>query len=100
MASQQFIRSRALSDGAAEAETLLNRYPDISEQELASLIRTFTHLPLLDFGLLAADDRLGPRLDAFYADHGDKLRTPVSTLSWVSAVLATVAIVLFFWAAA
>ena len=90
MASQQYLRSRALSESATEAETLLNRYPNISEQELAILIRTFANLPLLDFGLLAADQRLGAKLDAFYADHGDKLRPPLSELTWALAVPALI----------
>ena len=86
MASQPYLRSRALSESAAGAETLLSRYPDISEQELASLIRTFANLPLLDFGLLAADERLGVKLDAVYADHGDKLRPPLIGLTSAIAV--------------
>ncbi|MBT2133651.1 hypothetical protein KK137_04825 [Croceibacterium sp. LX-88] len=97
MATQHFSRSRALSEGAAEAETLLNRYPEISEQELDTMIRTFTHLPLLDFGLLAADERLGGKLDAFYADHGDKLRPPLSGMVWAIAVpVLIVAIALIY----
>ena len=81
MASQPYFRSRGLSPRAARAEALLYRYPEISEQELADLIRTFANLPLLDFGLFAADQRLGAKLDAFYADHGEKLR-PSLPLTW------------------
>ena len=47
-------------------------------------------MPLLDFGLLAADQRLGAKLDAFYADHGDKLRPPLSELTWALAVPALI----------
>jgi hypothetical protein len=100
MASQHYSRSRELSKGAVKAEALLNRYPDLSEQELASLIRTFAHLPLLDFGLMAADERLGEKLDEFYRDHGDKLRAPLSGLSWAISLLAVLAIVLLVWAVA
>jgi hypothetical protein len=66
MASLHYSRSRALSDGAVRAEALLKRYPDITEPELASLISTFANLPFLDFGLMAADERLGAKLDEFY----------------------------------
>ena len=100
MASQLYSRSRGLSQGAAEAQTLLKRYPDLTEQELASLIRQFKNLPLLDFGLMSADERLGDRLDEFYRDHGDKLRAPLSGLAWAVSLLAVVAIVLLAWAVA
>lgn len=100
MASQQYLRSRSLSKSAAEAETLLNRYPDLSEQELALLIRRFQNLPLLDFGLLAADRKLGDKLDAFYRDHGDKLRAPLSAFSWAVAILVVLAIVVLVWTVA
>lgn len=98
MASRDPSRSRALSPTAAEAETLLARYPDISEEELESLIRKFQHLPLLDFGLLAADERLGRKLDEFYHDHGDKLRPPLWGISLTMAILSATAIVLLAWA--
>jgi hypothetical protein len=97
MASQHYLRSRGLSETAAKAESLLNRYPDLSEQELASLIRKFKNLPLLDFGLLAADQQLGDKLDEFYRDHRDKLRAPLSGLSWTMALFVVLAIVLFVW---
>ena len=71
MANQSYFTSRGLSESAIDAEALLNRYPDISEQELATLIRTLAELPLLNFGL-------------FYADHGAKLRPPVTR--WAIAV--------------
>ena len=100
MASQHYSRSRALSKGAAKAETLLSRYPDLTEKELASLIRKFQNLPLLDFGLLAADERLGDKLDEFYRDHGDKLRPPLSGLSWAMALLVVLAIILLAWSVA
>lgn len=89
MANENFW-SRGLSDQAANAEVLLARYPNITEQELEDLIRTFARLPLLDFGLVAADDRLGAKLDAFYTDHGDRLRTPLEGVAMVLALLAFV----------
>ena len=98
MATQHYSRSRELSDGALEAEALLIRYPDLSEQELATLIRTFSHLPLLDFGLMAADERLGAKLDAFYRDHGEKLRPPVSGVIWAMGVPAVIVLGLIYWA--
>lgn len=99
MASQYHSRSRELSHYAAQTETLLNRYPDISESELETLIRSFAKFPLLDFGVIAADERLGTKLDAFYRDHGDKLRPPMTDVMWALTVPAVIAIaLLFYWA--
>lgn len=99
MASQYYSRSRELSHNAAKAEMLLNRYPNVSEEELSTLIQCFARFPLLDYGIIAADERLGPKLDAFYADHSDKLRPPIADLMWAFAVPAVIVIaVVFYWA--
>lgn len=95
MASQHFSRSSGLSRSALRAQALLNRYPDISEQEVAILVRTFAQLPLLDFGLMAADGQLEHKLDAFYRDHTDKLRPRVGGLMWVLTSVAIVVAVLW-----
>ena len=101
MASLHYSRSRALSDDAVRAETLLVRYPDLSEQELADLLRTFARLPLLDFGLIAADRRLGAHLDSFYDDHGHRLWPPLSKWAWAVAVpLVMVTLALLYSAVA
>ena len=98
MASLHYSRSRELSHNAAKTETLLNRYPDVSDAELDTLIRSFAKFPLLDFGILAADDRLGPKLDAFYRDHSDKLRPPLSDVVWAVAVPAVIAVAaILYW---
>lgn len=55
------------------AEHLLGRYPALSEQELAELVNLFPHLNMVTRGLMAADDRMGARVEAFYRDHGGKL---------------------------
>ena len=99
MATQYFSRSRELSHNAANAERLLNRYPDLSEQELETLIRSFARFPLLDYGIIAADDALGPKLDAFYRDHGDKLRPPFEHVAWGLAVPVVIVLAIaFYWA--
>ena len=100
MANQQFSRSLDLSDRALEAETLLNRYPNLTEAELSTLIRTLTKLPLLDFGLMAADERMGQKLDEFYREHGHELRSPVFGLTWALAFPAALALGLLYWAVA
>src|SRR3546814_20491361 len=86
MATQFHSRSREPSEMAVRAEALLSRYPDLSEPELASLIHTFPYLPILDVGLMTADDRLSEKLEAFHRNHGHKLRAPASSLDRKSVV--------------
>jgi len=97
MSSRSYFQSRGLSQDAAKAEALLYRYPNISEEELASLIRTFSHFPLLDFGLLAADERLGAKLEAFYADHAEKLRPPLTLIEWMIGIGAVVGLLVLIY---
>ena len=86
MATKFNFKSSDFTERASDAEALLNRYPDVDDRELATLIETFKNLPLLDFGILAADQRMGAKLDAFYEDHGDKLRPPLTGVMWAAAV--------------
>lgn len=84
MATRYHLRSSDLTESAVNAEVLLYRYPDIGEGELDTLIETFKNLPLLDFSILAADERLGAKLDEFYEDHGEKLRAPLTGVVWAA----------------
>lgn len=92
MASRSYFSPRALSSDSVDAQRLLCRYPDLTDQELAILVGRFRNLPLLDFGLLAADDKAGAKMDAFYAAHGDKLRPGLSWLEWSIPAAAVLAI--------
>ena len=80
MATQYFARSRDPSAVAARAEVLIQRYPNLSEVELAELINLMPRLPVLDFGLMTADPVMSSRLDDFYREHGRKVRTSVAPL--------------------
>jgi hypothetical protein len=79
---------------------LLRRYPNLSEEELATLINLFPHLRILDVGLMTCDERLSEKLDAFHRDHGRKLKTPVSSLIAFLAVPGIIALGLLWWALA
>jgi hypothetical protein len=80
MASHEFERSRPRTETAVAVEKLLIRYPDLTEPELATLIKLFPSIAILDLGLMTADETLAAKLDAFHHDHGDKLKTPISSL--------------------
>jgi len=88
VATQLSPRSRPLSEAALTVESLLSRYPALDARELDTLIETFPRLAILDVGLLSADDRLGPRLDAFQRDHRKRLKPPLGTRMAVWAMLA------------
>ena len=63
-----------------KAESLLSRYPSITARELDILIEIFPRLPILDTGLMAADDRLSSNVAAFHKAHGAKLVSPKAAL--------------------
>jgi hypothetical protein len=61
-----------------EVEKSLDRYPDLSEPELAKLMRQFRGLSLVDKAVIMGDERLSQKLALFYRDHEPDLRTPVA----------------------
>lgn len=97
MATQIHDRSRPPSETTVTAEALLMRYPNLSEEELATLINLFPYIRILDLGLMTADDRLAKKLDAFHRDHGNRLTAPISSLIAFLAVPAIIILGGFLW---
>jgi hypothetical protein len=95
--SQIYQRSRPLSQTALKIEALLDRYPKLGEQDLDTLIRSYPYLPMVDYALMTADDRLAAKLEAFHRDHGDKLKAPVNAMLAFIAVPALVAVGALWW---
>lgn len=93
----RFSLLRPPSELTVKAQGLLARYPDISERDLETLVRTFPYLPTIDVSLMSADQQLAEKVDAFCRDHGDKLKAPVKPL--VAAVIGTgaFAVGLLWW---
>ena len=98
MATQYFSRSRQPSAIALRAEALINRYPNLSEVELAELINLMPRLPMLEFGLMTADDQLAGKMEAFHRDHRDKLGPSLASAVTFLAVPSIVALGLVWWA--
>jgi hypothetical protein len=98
MAAQYFPRSREPSAIALRTETLVARYPNLSEIELAELINLMSRLPILDFGLMTADDNLAGKMGAFQRDHGVKVGSQLTAALAVLVVPAVIALGLTWWA--
>ena len=75
-----FPRSRPPSELSLEVRALLSRYPDLSEGELAALIKKFPHVPIREVAMMTADERLSDQLNAFQRDHGPALRPGLASL--------------------
>ena len=97
MTARVYSRSREPSEQAMEAQRLLNRYPNLSEQELARLINIFPDLPILDLGLMTADDSLGEKLSAFHRDHARKLPVPIASLVAFLTIPTLFLLALLWW---
>jgi hypothetical protein len=92
-----FPRPRPPSELTLEVQALLSRYPNLSEDELAALIRNFPHVPIRDVALMTADDRLSERFEAFQRDHGPELRPGVASLVIFLSYPAILVVGVLWW---
>lgn len=65
--SSPMLTNRARA--SSEVTSLLTRYPNLSEAQLARLINLYQDLPLLDSALLQTDRAIARGLGAIVADH-------------------------------
>lgn len=91
------LRSRAPSTLTLKVEALLKRYPNLSEDGLADLIEMLPFVPVLDTALMAADDELSRRFEAFHRDHRHKLQPALPTLAATLLFPAMFLIWLLLW---
>ena len=92
-----YTRARPRSETTLRVEALLDRYPNLSEQELAELINLFPTVGILDHALMTADTNLSAKLTAFDRDHGKEIRTPISSLiAFLAVPVIFAAITLWF----
>lgn len=93
--TQSAMEARAFRSSRQQAAELLDRYPDISEAERAeivSFIRTGRHI---DIGLLTANEKIRPKIDAFMADH--KKEFGLGSREVVTVIAAILAFLAFCW---
>lgn len=83
-------RWRPPSGSVIEFEALLLRYPQLDRHERARLVALFHRLSMIDQAIIASDQRLAPKADAFFADHRAALAVPNSWRALATAALAVV----------
>ena len=83
----------------AQVAELIDRYPNLSEIELATLINLYSQLSALDAALMISDEQLGRKLDRFYADHRAKLKIPFRQYA-VLVAIAVGGLAVIIWALA
>ena len=74
---------------------LVSRYPGVTEDEAQEIVTFMRTGRRLDIGLLTADDRIRPNLDAFMHDHKADFR-----VKWWESVAVTggiAAALIAFW---
>ena len=76
----QIERWRPRSPTVQEVDKSLDRYPDLSEPELAALMRQFRGLSLVDKAVIMGDVQLSRKLALFYRDHEPDLQAPFEGL--------------------
>jgi hypothetical protein len=76
-------RSAAAPLEPHEVAALLSRYPSVSGEEARQILTFLRRGRHLDVGLLTSNERLRPKLDAFFEDHKAHFK-----LKWVEGVAA------------
>jgi hypothetical protein len=67
---------------------LLNRYPHVSNVEAEAIVAFLRRGRHLDIGILTADEKLKPRLDAFMEQHARHFRVSIGEAAAVIAAIA------------
>ena len=84
----QVAEARALRSTRERVAGLLKRYPDVSDQDRREIIRFMKEARHLEIGLLTANERLQPKLDAFMNDHRRHFQIDLFDIVRMLAVLA------------
>ncbi len=93
-----YDRLRPRSETALRAETLLTRYPNLSEPELAELINLFPTLRSVDQMVLTANGRLSGKFADFHREHSEELKMPRAERIAFVAIPAVLGILALWWA--
>jgi hypothetical protein len=83
---------------AEQATGLIERYPDLTSEEINTLVAIYPMLPPLHLALMASDEDLAPRLEAFRKAHRRRIRTPFRHYVAFLIPLLMMVVVLVWWA--
>ena len=97
--AQQNLQAQRPATPGEDVAELIVRYPDLSEVELARLINLYRQLSALDVALMVSDEKLGVKMDEFFADHRAKLKAPFRQYA-VLVAIAVVGFITVMWAMA
>ena len=81
---------RTLRSSRERVGNLLNRYPDVTDKDREEILTFIKEGRHVDIGLLTADEKLRPRLDAFMADHQRHFRLGTGEVIRALAVIAAI----------
>src|SRR5688572_4699239 len=90
---------RAASAALQEFTELIDRYPMLSDAQLARSRNPHRELSALDVALMISDEDIGPKLDRFFTDHRSAIRTPFRQYA-VLVAIAVAAVAIVGWALA
>ena len=102
MSASAFAREQAQAPASIalqEFRELIDRYPMVSETELARLINHYRDLSALDVAMMISDEKFGPKLDLFFKDHRSQIRTPFRDYAILVAI-AMAGFAIIGWAVA
>lgn len=91
---------RELADETARerVERLLGRYPEISIEESAVILRFLKKGPPLEVGLLSSNEAVKPKLERFRSDHAKEFSLgPRGFVIAVLIIAAVVVAVVLLW---
>ena len=81
---------------AGEASALVGKYPELTREEVERLIAIHPRLPMLHLALMASDEELSPRLEAFQEKYRRRIRTPFRQYASFLIPLAMLAVITAF----
>jgi hypothetical protein len=81
------IEVRAARATREQVRDLLIRYPDVAANEATSILDFLRNGRHLEIGLLAGDERVQPKIEAFMAEHKKHFRLSVGEVARVVAVI-------------
>jgi hypothetical protein len=85
----------AVRPNSERVSQLVSRYPGVTEEEAAEIVRFLRTGRHLDVGLLTADESIRPNLDAFMRDHKANFRVKWWEGAAVTAGIAALLITLW-----